>query len=91
MSTIDLARKAKDLHELRSMIGELQAEADTIENELKAFMDAQGADMIMAGAFRLTWKLITSSRFDTAGFKATMPDLAARFMKQTTSRRFTIA
>ena len=90
MGTNDVAIKARELHELRSMIGELQAEADTIEGELKAFMDAQGADMIMAGAFRLTWKMITSTRFDTSAFKAVMPDLAARFMKQTSSRRFTI-
>jgi len=91
MGTNDLASKAKDLHELRSMIGELQAEAETIEGELKAFMDAQGAETIMAGAFKLTWRTINSSRFDTTAFKAAMPDLAARFMKQTTTKRFTIA
>ena len=91
MSSNELATKAKDLHELRSMISELQAEADTIEAEFKAFMEAQGADTITAGAFRLTWKAVTSSRFDTTGFKSAMPELAARFMKQTTTRRFTIA
>ncbi|NCB37038.1 MAG: hypothetical protein EOM58_13485, partial [Clostridia bacterium] len=83
MSSNELATKAKDLHELRSMISELQAEADTIEAEFKAFMEAQGADTITAGAFRLTWKAVTSSRFDTTGFKSAMPELAARFMKQT--------
>lgn len=91
MGINELATKAKDLHELRSMINELQAEADTIEAEFKAFMEAQGADTITAGAFRLTWKAVTSSRFDTTGFKSAMPELAARFMKQTTTRRFTIA
>ena len=91
MGINELASKAKDLHELRSMINELQAEADTIEAEFKAFMEAQGADTITAGAFRLTYKAINSTRFDTTGFKSAMPELAARFMKQTTTRRFTIA
>ncbi len=91
MGINDLAAKAKDLHELKAMINELQAEADTIEDEFKAFMEAQGADTITAGAFRLTWKAVTSSRFDTTGFKSAMPELAARFMKQTSTRRFTIA
>ena len=91
MGINELASKAKDLHELRSMINELQAEADTIEDEFKALMEAQGADTITAGPFRLTWKAVMSSKFDTTGFKSAMPELAARFMKQTTTRRFTIA
>ena len=49
MGINELASKAKDLHELRSMINELQAEADTIEDEFKAiatrFADAgKGAE-----------------------------------------------
>ena len=91
MSINEVASKAKDLHELKAMIAELQAEADTLEDQIKAHMDAQGTDTLMAGPFRLSWKAITSSRFDTSAFKAAMPDLAERFMKATVTRRFTIA
>ncbi len=44
----DFAAKAKDLHELRSMINELQAEADTIEDEFKALMEAIGMGFPMS-------------------------------------------
>ena len=91
MSINELAIKAKDLHELKSMINELQVEADTIEDAIKAHMEAQGADTMTAGSFKLTWKAVTSNRFDSSAFKAAMPDLAERFMKATMTRRFTIA
>ncbi len=87
----ELTNKAKDLHELRSMISELQSEAETIEDEIKAHMTAQGAETITAGSFRLTWKSITSLRFDASAFKKAMPDLAEHFMTSTITRRFTIA
>ena len=91
MGISELASKAKELHELRGMLEELQAEASSIEAEIKAHMEALGAEMITAGGFKFTWKAITSSRFDTSAFKKAMPDLAAAFTKQSTVRRFTIA
>jgi hypothetical protein len=39
----------------------------------------------------VTWKAITSSRFDSTAFKKAMPELAAQYMKPTTVKRFTIA
>ena len=48
-------------------------------------------EQITAGAFKITWKSVTSSRLDTTALKKALPEVAARFMKQTTSRRFTIA
>lgn len=91
MSINDLAIKAKDLHEIKAMINELPAEADTIEDVLKAHMDEQGMETITAGSFKLSYKTISSSRFDSSAFKTAMPDLAERFMKATVTRRFTIA
>ena len=48
-------------------------------------------EQLIAGAFKITWKAVTSSRIDTAALKKALPDVAASFMKQTTARRFTVA
>ena len=91
MGINELAIKAKELHDLRGMIEELQAEASSIEDTIKGHMEAQGAESLMAGGFKLTYKTITGSRLDTTAFKKAMPELAERFMKATSARRFTIA
>ena len=44
-----------------------------------------------AGEYRVIWKAVTSSRLDTTALKKALPDVAARFMKSTTSRRFCVA
>ena len=39
----------------------------------------------------MTWKNVTSNRLDSTALKKELPDIAARFMKQTTTRRFCVA
>lgn len=47
-------------------------------------------DTLLAGPFKVTWKAVTSSRLDSTALKKALPKIAARFMKQTTTRRFSI-
>ena len=68
---------------------ELDAEITTLEDAIKASMGDQ--EQVVAGAFRISWKAITSSRFDSARFKKDHPDLAAQFIKTSTVKRFSIA
>ena len=39
----------------------------------------------------MTWKPVTSSRMDTAALKKALPEIAERFIKSTTNRRFVLA
>lgn len=89
MSIKEIESKAKELQELKRMREELDAEMTALEDEIKAFMGDQ--EQIVAGAFKITWRAITSSRIDTTALKKALPDVAADFMKQTTTRRFTVA
>lgn len=86
---MNIATKAAELQELKRLREELDAEISALEDEIKASMG--DAEQITAGAFKITWKAVTSSRLDTAALKKALPEVAARFMKQTTVRRFTIA
>lgn len=88
MSNPNLEPKVKELMELRRMKEELDAEIAQIEDEIKQTMGNE--ETLIAGVFKVTWKTISSSRIDTTAFKKALPEIASRFMKQTTTRRFQI-
>ena len=88
MSNPNLTPKITELMELKRMRDELDAEIQAAENEIKAAMGDD--DTLLAGPFKVTWKTVTSSRLDSSALKKALPEIAARFMKQTTTRRFSI-
>ena len=89
MSTQEIVSKVKELRELQALIEEAQAEAETIKDAIKASMG--DADALTAGEYKITWKAVESRRLDTAALSKALPDVAARFIKTTTVRRFCIA
>ena len=89
MSINEMEAKARELRQLQALIEEAQAEAEAIKDALKAAMG--DSESIQAGEYKITWKAVTSSRIDTTALKKAMPDVAERFTKETTSRRFCVA
>ena len=89
MSINELEAKIRELRQLQSLIDEAQAEAEAIKDAVKAHMGAQ--DEIRAGEYRVTYKAVKSSRVDTAALKQALPEVAARFSKETVTRRFCVA
>ena len=88
MSNPNLEPKIKELMELRRMKEELDIEIASIEDELKQAMGNE--ETLIAGPFKIDWKTVVSSRIDTTALKKALPDIAERFMKQTTTRRFCV-
>ena len=91
MSINEMDSKIKELRELRRMADELAAEMETIQDSIKARMDAEGVDTISGTDWKVTYKAVTSSRIDTSALKKALPDVVERFSKTTTARRFCIA
>ncbi len=91
MSTNVLTSKVKEYKELTAMIDELRQEAESIADEIKAEILIRDTDEIRADVYKVRYKEVTNSRFDTKGFKAKYADLYNQFVKQSTSRRFSIA
>lgn len=89
MTAQEIVSKVKELRELQALIEEAQAEAETIKGAIKANMG--GADVLVAGEYKITWKAVESRRLDTAALSKALPELAAQFTKTTTVRRFCIA
>lgn len=88
MSNQSMEAKVKELMELKRMKEELEAEITAAEDEIKSVMGNE--EMLLAGAFKVTWKAVTSSRLDSSALKKALPEVAERFMKQTTTRRFCV-
>ena len=84
----DIIAKVQELMELRRMSEELQTEIDALQEAVKDFMGSE--ESMIAGAFKVSYKSVTSSRLDSSALKRELPDVAARFTKQTTTRRFTV-
>ena len=88
MSNPNMESKVKELMELRRMKEEIEAEITAAEDEIKGVMGEE--ETLLAGAFKVSWKTFTSSRLDSTALKKALPEIAARFTKQTTARRFSL-
>ncbi len=91
MSITEMDNKIKELRELRRMADELQAEIDSLQDSIKAEMTARDTDTLTGTDWKITWKAVTSSKLDSTALKKELPEVAARFMRQTTARRFLLA
>lgn len=89
MSINEMEIKCRELRQLQALIDEAQAEAEAIKDAIKAAMGSQEA--IQAGEYKVTWKPVTSTRLDATALRKALPDVAERFTKETTVRRFTVA
>lgn len=91
MTTTEMITKVRELKDLKLMLEELEAEITTIEDEIKAEMNAQGKDEMTVDCFKVRYTTVTTNRFDSKAFKATHAELYSQYTKPTTSKRFTIA
>ena len=91
MGTIELNGKIKELRSLRRMADELAGEIEALQDAIKAEMTARNVDTLTGDDWKATWKAVTSNRLDSTALKKELPDIAARYTKASTSRRFTLA
>ncbi len=89
MSISEIESKVRELRQLQSLVEEAEAEMETIKDAIKAHMG--DSEELRAGEYKITWKPVTSSRLDTTALKKALPDVADRFTKTTTTRRFCVA
>jgi len=91
MSANEMESKIKELRELRRMADEIAAEIETLQDAIKSEMTARNTDTLTGADWKVTWKAVTSKRFDSAAFKKTHGELYDQYTKETTSKRFLIA
>ncbi|MCB7358118.1 hypothetical protein [Flavonifractor plautii] len=78
----------REIAEYSRMAEEITATLDSLKDTLKKYMDENGLDHIAGAEHKASYKPVTSCRLDTATLKKDLPEVAARYTKSTTSRRF---
>ena len=83
-----LEKDCREYRELLRMREEITAEMESLADQIKAIMGNQ--ETVTAGEYKITNKTVVSSRLDTTAIKAALPDIAKRFTKTSTYKRFAI-
>lgn len=91
MATNEIISKLNELAELRKMADDIATEIEAIQDSIKAHMTEANTDTITAGAFKVTWKTVTSTRIDTAALRKDLPEVWQEYGKTSTTRRFNVA
>ena len=89
MNPREIESKVRELRQLQALIDEAQAEAEAIKDTIKAAMG--DSEALRVGEYSITWKPVTTARIDTSALKKALPDVAAAFTKEVTTRRFCVA
>jgi len=84
-----LQEKIREYREYQRMKEEVDAHLDALK--LDIISDMGEAEEVTAGEYKVKYKAVTSSRLDTTALKNTLPDVVARFMLNSTTRRFSVA
>ena len=91
MANEEIIVKIEALKEWEEILTEAQAEAEAIRDSLKEEMLEQETEELVAGTYIIRWTSVLTNRFDTTAFKKEHNDLYKEFIKQISSKRFSIA
>jgi predicted phage-related endonuclease len=91
MSQNEIVAKIEQLKEWEAILEEAQTEVEALRDSIKAAMLERGTEELQAGMYIIRWTSVLSNRFDSTAFKKEYAELYQSFIKQVSSRRFTIA
>lgn len=86
-----IMNRLKKLESLEAEKVELEKQIDNLKEELKRDMDQKNLEELKVGSFVIRWKKVLSNRFDSKAFQKDHGKLYKQYLKQSESRRFTIA
>lgn len=91
MSTNTIEKKITELKELEEMANEIKNEIETIKDELKNVLAEQDTEELVIGTHIIRYTTVLSQRFDSTRLKDKLPEIYTAYLKQVTSKRFSIA
>ena len=90
MSTIEIQVLIESLRTLEELIEEANTEANVLRDAIKAEMLKRDTEELTAGRYIVRWTSVLSQRFDSTAFKKVMPEIYKAYLKQVSSKRFSI-
>lgn len=91
MSTVEITSKIEALKEWEALLEEAKNEAEALRDEIKQEMLNRDVEELEAGTHIVRWTPVITARFDSTNFKKEHGDLYKQYVKQTSSRRFSIS
>lgn len=91
MTKKEIIAQIELMNEWEKVIEEAKAEVEAIKDSIKVEMADRETEELEAGSYIVRYKTVSTSRFDSTSFKKTYEDLYKAFLKQTTSRRFSVS
>jgi len=91
MSVVDLENYVEKMQEWEEIAETAKAEADAFRDKIKAEMLSRDVEELEAGRFIVRWSSVLTNRFDSTAFKREHGELYKQYVKQSASRRFSVA
>lgn len=91
MSSVEIISKIEALKSWEAILEEAKAEVESLKDTIKKEMDSRGVEELAAGPYIARFSSVISHRLDTTALKRENAALYQRYLKQSTSRRFSIA
>ena len=90
MDMLQMDEKLARLRRCRRAMDELKQEAEAIEAEVKAELEARGVEQVETPHYKVAWKAVSGTRLDTKALKKERPEIYARYAVETVTKRFTV-
>lgn len=87
MDNLQMDEKLARLRRCRREMDTLKQEAEAIETEVKAELEARGVEQVETAHYKVSWKAVSSTRLDTKALKAERPELYQRYAVSSTTDR----
>lgn len=91
MSSKEIVSKIEALKEWEKLAQETAAEIEALKDSIKAEMNARNLEELAAGQYIARFTVVVSNRLDTTALKRENNAMYQRYLRQTTSRRFSIS
>ena len=91
MTVRQVENRVKKLKALEVQQKELERQIEELKADIKTDMERKGLEEQRAGEYIVRFTTVMSNRFDSKAFKAEHSRLYDQYMKQLTSKRFSIA
>ena len=91
MSSTEIIAKIEALREWEALAEEAAAEIESLKDSIKKEMEHRGIEELACGQYVARFTTVLSNRFDTTCFKREHAEMYKQYIKQTTSRRFSIS
>lgn len=89
---LELINAVAKIKKLKQQIDDLEKEKSILEDLIKDEMTKQDTDTLILGdgVFKVTWKEVSSDKFDSAAFKKEHNDLYEQYVKTSSYKRFAV-